>query len=154
NACLCDVAAPLDGAAPHIATDDGSVDSLKDWWRAYLRDAPHYLALPLDSTRPPIGTGRGASQAVTLPDALVADISTRSREERVSPFLLLLSAFQLVMHERAKQLALLVGVPLANRPAADDESLIGHFTNTIVIRTTLGADSSFIEFLRHCRESF
>ena len=54
--------------------------------------------------------------------------------------LLLLAAFQTLLHRYSGQTENCIGTPIANRTRAEVEGLIGLFINTLVIRTSFSGD--------------
>jgi aspartate racemase len=66
--------------------------------------------------------------------------------------MVLLAAFQVLLHRYSGQEDIAVGTPIANRNRVEIEGLIGFFVNTLVMRTGLGGDPSFRELLGRVRE--
>jgi len=125
------------------------------WWRRRLADLPT-LRLPADRPR---STGRDASTAyrgITLPVAVPAELSEElrrlARVESVTPFMLLLAAFQALLARWSGQDEVVVGVPVANRERAEIEGLVGFFVNTLVLRTSCAGDPTVRELLARVRE--
>jgi non-ribosomal peptide synthetase component F len=65
----------------------------------------------------------------------------------------LLGLFKLLLSRHAGQDDISVGTPIAGRPDPATESLIGCFLNTLVLRTDLSNDPSFVELLARVRET-
>jgi non-ribosomal peptide synthetase component F len=65
----------------------------------------------------------------------------------------LLAAFQVLLHRYSGQDDFALGSPVAGRPHAEVESLIGCFVNTLVLRADLRGDPSFRELLRRARRA-
>jgi aspartate racemase len=64
----------------------------------------------------------------------------------------LLAAFQILLAQHSGQDDIVVGSPIAGRNRLETENLIGHFINTLVLRTSLAGDPSFSELLTRVRE--
>ncbi|GMU10104.1 amino acid adenylation domain-containing protein [Corallococcus caeni] len=116
------------------------------WWRERI-DAHALLELPTDKPRPAVLGTRGAREALQLPAALTAELKAFARKEGRTLFVTLLAAFQTLLHRYTGQEDLAVGTPVANRPRAELEGLIGLFVNTVVLRTDLSGAPSFRELL-------
>jgi amino acid adenylation domain-containing protein len=71
-----------------------------------------------------------------------------SRREGVTLFMLMLAAFKVLLHRYTHQPDIVVGVPVAGRPRAELEGLIGFFVNTVVTRSEIRAGMSFEEVMR------
>src|SRR5262249_33214510 len=95
------------------------------YWREQLKAAPTVLDLPADKPRPAVQSYRGSTHFFALPDALAMSLRTLARKEDVTLFMLLLAAFQSLLHRYSGQEDLLVGSPVAGRGRLETEGLIG-----------------------------
>ena len=121
-----------------------------DYWRRQL-DGAAMLELPTDRPRPPILTYHGARHSFNLEGALVESLYELGRRESVTMFMLLLAAFQTLLHRYTSQEDIAVGTPIGNRAQSEIEGLIGFFLNTLVMRTDLSGDPTFRELLGRVR---
>ncbi|MFY0528921.1 amino acid adenylation domain-containing protein [Archangium gephyra] len=122
------------------------------WWRQQLHGVPQALELPTDRVRPAVLDTRGAALPVRLPPELSAALKTLAHREGVTPFMVLLAAFQVVLSRYSGQEDFCVGTPIAGRGRAELEGLVGFFVNTLVLRARLAGDPSFRELLVRARE--
>ena len=120
------------------------------YWSKQLADLPA-LELRCDFPRPASTSSRGARVPITLSGELAAAVKALARRERATPFMVLLAAFQTLMHRISGQSDLAVGSPTAGRLSADIEPLIGFFINTLVLRANCTGNPTFREFLRQVR---
>ncbi|HWS53889.1 MAG TPA: condensation domain-containing protein, partial [Pyrinomonadaceae bacterium] len=123
------------------------------YWRRQLEGAPAITDLPSDRPRPALQSQRGAEYKFALDGKLSSELKKLSREEGVTPFMLLLAAFKVLLYRYTGQTDLVVGTPIAGRTRAEVEPLIGFFVNTLALRTDLSADPSFVELLGRARET-
>jgi amino acid adenylation domain-containing protein/non-ribosomal peptide synthase protein (TIGR01720 family) len=123
-----------------------------DYWTRQLADMPAALELPADHPRPAVQSYRGAPHYFALPASLSDALQVRAHSEGVTPFMLLLAAFQTLLHRYTGQEDIAVGSPIANRNRVETENLIGFFVNTLVMRADLSGDPTFSEFLGRVRE--
>lgn len=114
------------------------------YWRRQLADIPPILELPLDHSRPPAQIFRAAFQSRTTSKPLLEALKTQSREEGLSLFVLLLSAFYTLLHRYTRQEDIVIGLPIAARSGAGGERLFG-FTNTLALRTHLSGSPTFLQ---------
>ena len=121
------------------------------YWRQQLADAPTLLDLPTDYPRPAVQTFRGGKHTFTLSTQLTRSLKQLSQQEAVTLFMTLLAAFQTLLHRYTGQTDLLIGSPVLNRNRAEVEGLLGFFTNTLVLRTDLSGNPSFLGLLRRVR---
>jgi amino acid adenylation domain-containing protein len=127
-------------------------DRLVDYWSRRLAGVTP-LELPVDRARPPIRTSRGAIHLFTIPETLTGPLGLLCRREGVTPFMLLLAAFQTLLHRYSGQDDIVVGSPVANRTRSEVEGLIGYFVNMLALRTDLAGDPSFTALLARVRET-
>ncbi|HEX7317731.1 MAG TPA: amino acid adenylation domain-containing protein [Pyrinomonadaceae bacterium] len=123
------------------------------YWRRQLADAPAVLELPTDRVRPAVQSSRGASLSFGLTRELSASLLQLARQENCTPFMLLLAAFNTLLHRYTGQADIVVGTPMAGRNRSETEGLIGFFVNTLVLRTDLSGDPSFRQLLTRVREA-
>ncbi|WP_406638706.1 amino acid adenylation domain-containing protein [Amycolatopsis sp. WGS_07] len=116
------------------------------YWRKQLAGAPEVLELPLDHPRPATATGPAAVVHATLAPTTVRMMRKFGRSERLTPFMLVLAAYQAALAGWTASTDIVVGAPLANRPAGFHRT-VGYFLNLVPLRTDL-ADP------RTCRELF
>jgi len=124
-----------------------------EFWRAQLKDAPEAINLPLDRARPAVRSFRGARHALMIPSEITDGLKRIARNERVTLFMTLLTAFQLLLSCLTGDDDIVVGSPAAGRNRPETQPLIGYFVNTLVLRTKLGADPDFRAALRLVRET-
>ncbi len=129
----------------------GALEKQLNFWIKQLQGAATALALPTDYPRAPMQTYRGATQHFALPANLLEELRQLSRREDVTLFMLLLSAFQALLHRYTGQQDILIGSPVAGRTRVETECLIGLFLNTVVLRGDLTGDATFRELLRRNR---
>lgn len=127
------------------------LEDLLSYWRKQLNGLPE-LAMPTDHPRPPVQSYHGATEIHYLPESLTESLRALSREAQVSPFMLILAAFKILLGRYSGQVDIAVGVPVANRQYLSTEPLIGTFVNTLVIRSDLSRDPTFAQFLTNTRD--
>jgi non-ribosomal peptide synthetase component F len=123
------------------------------YWRERLAGAPTVLDLPADRPRGPVQSTRGELLPVALPAGLGQDLEALARRAGVTPFMVLLAAFDALLLRWSGQEDLLVGSPIAHRTRLETEGLIGFFVNTLVLRAELAGDPPFSELLGQVRST-
>jgi amino acid adenylation domain-containing protein len=121
------------------------------YWVQRLQGTPA-LDLPTDYPRPPVRTYRGDTASLLLPLSLREQFMALSQRHGVTLFMALLAAFQVLLMRYTGQTDIAVGTPIANRTHTDLERLIGFFANTLVLRTDLSGNPTFLEVLARVRE--
>jgi amino acid adenylation domain-containing protein len=108
-------------------------------------------ALPTDKPRKRGMSGSSRSCAVTVPGALTDALQRASRGIDVTLFVTLLSAYYVILGQRAGRRDMVIGTPVRGRNSAEVEGLMGYFTNLLPLRVELEPDASFAELARAVR---
>ncbi|HNC43074.1 MAG TPA: condensation domain-containing protein, partial [Acidobacteriota bacterium] len=123
------------------------------FWKNQLAGIPPLLELPTDRPRPVVRSFQGARQFFEFDESATEKLKTLSRQENVTLFMVLLTAYVVLLARYSGQNDISVGTPVANRTQAETEALIGFFVNTLVIRTQLEAEPTFLEVLRQIKHT-
>ncbi len=123
------------------------------YWKQRLSDAPATLDLPTDRLRPAVASFKGGIVHFELNVTLSQKLRELAGSEGVTLFMLLLSAYQIVLSRWSGQDDVVVGSPIAGRTHTDLQNLIGFFVNTLVFRAQIGAGQSFREFLQDVKRT-
>src|SRR4051812_2822989 len=129
----------------------GLLETQVAWWRERLAGVAD-LELPVDRQRPVARSGRGGTRAALLPAALTLELEGVARRAGVTPFMLLLAAFQAQLARYTGAPSVPVGSPVANRGRAEVEGVIGLFVNMLALRTPVDGDPRLPELLARVRE--
>ncbi len=124
---------------------------LKYWHDKLQGLAP--LDLPTDRPRPARPSHRGGFVRFEVGAAQLAPLKALAQHENATLFMVLLSAFQVLLMRYSRQQDLAVGVPIAGRNRPELQGLIGYFINTLVLRTDLGGNPGFTELLGRVRQT-
>lgn len=130
----------------------GALEEHLGYWRQQLAGLPALVTLPADRPRPPVQTSRGARTVIQLPAALGAQLKALARAENATLFMVMLSAFQVLLHRFTGETDLPVGSAIANRNRAEVERVIGFFANNIVLRGDLSGDPTVRELIARTRD--
>ncbi|HSP79188.1 MAG TPA: condensation domain-containing protein, partial [Myxococcaceae bacterium] len=122
------------------------------YWRKQLEGLT-MLELPVDRPRPAVPSFRGAAHVFVIPRSRVESLQKLAQRQGCSLFMVLLAALKVVLARNSGQTDVAVGIPIAGRSRRELEGLIGFFINTLVMRTELSGDPSFLEVLRRVRET-
>ncbi len=131
-------------------------DELKrqtDYWRRRLEGPPAALELPADRPRPVTQSHRGRSTSRRLDAQLAAQLRELGWQQHATLFMVLLAAFKVLLSRWSGQHDVVVGTPIAGRTRSEIEGLIGLFLNSLVLRTDLAGDPTFVEVLQRVREA-
>lgn len=121
------------------------------YWERQLDGAPPLSSFPTDFARPAKQNAQGSVQRLHIPKELTDQLNALARRERVTLFMLLMAALQVLLARYSGQTDVCVGTPVANRKHPALSELIGFFVNTLVIRTQVDGNLSFKELLRQVK---
>ncbi|MCX5205525.1 amino acid adenylation domain-containing protein [Streptomyces sp. NBC_00237] len=132
--------------------DAGAADEAARYWSARLAGVSA-LRMPTDHPRPADPAHPAGFVDLALDPGLVTAVDALAREQRCTPFMVLLAAYQCVLARWSGTYDFAVGTPLAGRNETAHEALIGYFSRTGVIRADLTGEPGFRTVLRRVRSA-
>ena len=124
-----------------------------EYWQAQLGSEHPVLELPTDHSRPAMPSYRGSRHEFAIDAVLAEQLRSTAQQHGITLFMLLLGAFNVLLHRYSGQSDIRVGVPIANRNRDEIEGLIGFFVNTQVLRTELDGQTRVADLLRAVKET-
>ena len=122
------------------------------YWREHLAGvAP--LELPTDRQRPPVPAYAGAAHRFSMAPSVLDKLFQLGRRHRSTPYMVLLTAFAILLGRRARQDDVTIGSPTAGRSVPELDNLIGCFINMVTMRIDTSGDPTFVELLQRVRAS-
>jgi amino acid adenylation domain-containing protein len=109
------------------------LDELLDWWVRELNGIPDFLQLPTHRRRPAHQSHRGARVEFQIDAQTARDLDVFARAHCVTPFVVLLAAYQVVLFRYSGQANFVVGVPFSLRDTPALDSTVGCLINTLPI---------------------
>ncbi|MCW2915045.1 MAG: amino acid adenylation enzyme/thioester reductase family protein [Actinomycetia bacterium] len=122
-----------------------------DYWRAHLPAEVPILNLTTDKPRPVVQTHNGASEFFVLDTDLSARVHTLAREHNVTVFMVLLSAYYILLHRYSGQDDIIVGSPVTGRTQEEFASVYGYFVNPLPLHVNLAGGPSIAQLLEQAR---
>jgi hypothetical protein len=129
-----------------------ALETLTAYWTGRLAGAPPLLELPEAKPRPPVQSFRGSQRFRGVGGDIAREVHALARRESASLFMVLLAAFQALLHARTGATDLVIGTDVANRNRSETEGLIGFFINQLALRADLSGNPTFRELLARVRE--
>ncbi|SFJ91368.1 non-ribosomal peptide synthetase [Thermoflavimicrobium dichotomicum] len=121
------------------------------WLNQFAGELP-VLELPTDYTRPAVQQFHGETLRFEMDRDLVKQLRELSKKEGSTLFITLLAAYNVLLYKYTGQEDLIVGTPVAGRPHADLESIVGVFINTLALRNYPTGNQTFQQFLASVKE--
>ncbi|MFD7168125.1 non-ribosomal peptide synthetase family protein [Streptomyces violascens] len=136
--------APLDVHYPDFAewqratVDGATMRRTLDHWREQLAGAPDTLDLPTDRPRPAIRGSQGQFHHIRFDADLVAGLRKLARQHNTTLLGAFLAGYIALLSRLVSSESLVVGVPVAGRPRAEMQQMIGYFLNWLPIHVQVG----------------
>lgn len=118
--------------------DSAAGDADSRYWREQFGAEVAPLELPQDFPHPLQQTADGDIYTFRIDSDLATALNVLCRQERVTLFTVILTAFELFLRRTTGQQAFVVCSPVAGRDRADLAHLVGYLNNTVVLHTDLG----------------
>lgn len=123
-----------------------------NYWKKELDEIPDKIDLPVDRPRPAVQTFNGAHLSFYVDNELNNLFSKFTVKYNLTPFMLSLAVFKILLYKYSNQGTIVVGTPIANRNKKEIENLIGFFVNTLAIRTDFTGSDKLIDIMKNIRE--
>ncbi|MEM9820358.1 MAG: amino acid adenylation domain-containing protein [Bacteroidota bacterium] len=123
------------------------------YWEKQLAGELPMLDLPTDYARPDRPTYRGGILAHAYSPTLSKQLKALCQEHSATLFVVLLAAFKILLYRYTGQRDVLVGAPFSNRDQTSLEKLIGFFNETLVLRSDLSEDLSFLQLVEQLKQT-
>ncbi len=134
----------------HARARQVTQEAAPEYWRATLAEPP-VLDLPLDRPRPAVRTSAGVSTVRAFDGELWESVRQVARRLRCTPFMLLMTAYQLTLAQAGGQDDICVGTPVAGRDEVAAESVFGYFTRMLVLRADLTGEVTLRDLVLRTR---
>jgi amino acid adenylation domain-containing protein len=125
----------------------GEIEKQKEYWLHRFQGNIPTLDMPLDYPRPPVYTARGRSISFEMDRELTWKVNDMVLETGATLYMVLLSAYNILLAKYTGQEDIIVGSPIAGRRSADVQNIIGIFVNMLAMRNQPGAEKTFRGFL-------
>ena len=137
-----------------LAAQMGDLDAHVRKAAERLRNVPPVLNLPADKMRPAHSSGKGHSVEHILDADTTRRLETLGQERTWTPFMVYLTAAQIVMARFASQNQFMLGIPFANRKTSEDQTLIGMLVETLCIKADVNEQLSFEDLVGQVRSEW
>ncbi len=134
-----------------LLQDEGMKKQEEYWLSQFLEERTNRpipaLNLPSDFPRPQRQSYAGDQLTIGVGQELSARLHKLAKKTSSTLFMVLLSAYNLLLARYTGQDDIIIGTPISGRTHGDLENLIGMFVNTLALRNYPGGDKSYREFL-------
>ncbi|MCS4459771.1 non-ribosomal peptide synthetase, partial [Clostridium botulinum] len=125
----------------------------EEYWRNVFSDEIPVLNMPYDYERPAIQSFEGNSVSFKVNKNVAIELKELTKKTGTTMHMVLLSAFNILLSKYSGQEDIVVGTPIAGRPHADLQSIMGMFVNTLALRNKPEGNKKYIDFLNEVKEN-
>lgn len=137
----------------HNKLTSGALKEAENYWLSQFEDEIPQLNLPTKNSRPAIQSFEGKKIYSSINMYITTQIKNISKSLGVTPYMLMLSAYYVLLSKYTSQDDLVVGTPVVGRDNAETYNLIGMFVNTLALRQKIDDSLTFKEFLNKVKSS-
>jgi len=130
----------------------GLFESQLDYWKQRLASPLSKLQFKQHPIRNNEASFQTSCTLIEIDDALFPQIKAMATQENCTPFMIVLAALNVVLYDLTGQEDIRIGTLAANRRSRETANVIGHFLNTVILRTRLSAELTYRQLLKQVRE--
>ncbi|MBC6448102.1 non-ribosomal peptide synthetase [Actinokineospora xionganensis] len=133
--------------------NDSAIDDEQlSFWLSELANPPDRMVLPFAASTADPGLAADLV-AFAVPDEVSTAVRELARQQRSSPFMVLLSAFGVLLSRYSGATDLVIGTPVAGRDHAGTEDLVGCLVNMVPLRMRLADAATWSDVLTVVRSA-
>ncbi|WP_262481055.1 amino acid adenylation domain-containing protein [Algoriphagus alkaliphilus] len=122
------------------------------FWNSMFADGIPALELPTDFREPAERSFQGGTHSFFLDGPLFEQVQQFCKQTGITPFMLLYSAFTLLISKFSQKEDLVIATTSSGRNLPETEDMVGMFVNTLAIRNTVDSGLPFIRFLERTKQ--
>lgn len=132
-------------------------ESKNYWLKQFDKNIP-ILNMPTTYPRPANKSFKGTTYVTQLSRELTQKVKDFSNKNNITPYMLMLSAYYILLYKYTGQEEIIVGSPISGRTHQEIEPLLGMFVNSLPLKNTIHSNLKVKEFLddtkKYCTEAF
>ncbi|MED1018427.1 non-ribosomal peptide synthase/polyketide synthase [Bacillus atrophaeus] len=125
----------------------------EDYWLNVFHEELPPFELPKDFARPRVRSFEGKRYNFVLDETVVQGIKQMEELTGSTAYMILLSAYNILLAKYSGQEDIVVGTPIAGRMHEDLQHIIGMFVNTLAIRTAPAGEKTFMDYVTETKET-
>lgn len=120
------------------------------WLKTFEGEIP-VLNLPIDYPRPSIQSFEGDRIHFELDKEITKGLQKMAKEAGATMYMVLLAGFTILLSKYSGQEDIIIGSPIAGRPNADFQNIMGIFVNTLAMRNYPESRKTIAEFIEEVK---
>ncbi|HCQ89689.1 MAG TPA: non-ribosomal peptide synthetase, partial [Clostridium sp.] len=129
------------------------VKNQEEYWVNNFSDEIPVLNIPTDYERSSMQSFEGDSVTFEVDKDTTLKLRKLVKETGTTMHMTLLSALNILLSKYSGKEDIVIGVPVAGRPHADLQNIIGMFVNTLALRNKPEGDKKYVDFLKEVKEN-
>ena len=147
---MCDILQHARWQSAMLASPEG--EGHEAYWLSKLTDLQTSLSMPTDRPRSVAVSGQGTSLPIDLGVDLSDAVRALAAGHGATPFVVLLTAYQILLHRYTGQQDIVVGSPVYGRDRQEFADVVGLFMNMLPLRATFDDDPPLQKLLARVRQ--
>ena len=123
----------------------------EEYWTKQFEGELPVLNMPIKGIRPVTQSFEGSRVYQTLDNITYNKILDTSKKLNVTPYMLLLCAYYILLEKYTGQEDIIIGTPTQGRELQEMQNIIGMFVNTLPLRNNVNDDYTVWEFLKNLK---
>ncbi len=123
----------------------------KKYWLNEFSSEITALDMPKIMQRPARQSFEGDSYHFSLDELLSKELLDIARSKNITPYMLLLAAYFVLLYKYTGSDDIVVGTPIMNRENHNLENVVGMFVNNLALRAKINSSNSIEEFLQEIK---
>ncbi|MGW8443542.1 non-ribosomal peptide synthase/polyketide synthase [Paenibacillus sp. S33] len=124
----------------------------KEYWLEQLSGELPVLELPTDFPRPAVQSFDGRTVKFYIGKDRTEKLKELAARTGTTLYMVLLSAYTILMHKYSGQEDLIVGTPIAGRTQEEVQPIVGMFINTLAIRSRPERSKPYLSYLEEIKD--
>ena len=133
------------------AISSGELKDAEDYWLSQFNEDIPVLNMPITGERPLVQSFDGNKINYILDKEITDKLFNIAQNLEVTPYMLLLSVYYVLLYKYTAQEDIVVGTPIINRNSAELYNIIGMFVNSLPLKANIDSNLSFIDFLKQIK---
>ncbi|MCB2298642.1 non-ribosomal peptide synthetase [Clostridium tagluense] len=125
----------------------------KEYWMDVFKEQIPNLELPIDFSKSNSMSFKGKQLSFKLGKKSIQELNDVRLETQTTLYMVLLTAYNILLYKYGEQEDILVGSPIAGRKDVVLDGIVGIFINTIVMRNYPNKNKTIREFLNEVKEN-
>ncbi len=133
--------------------ESGELEKQAEYWEKRFSGPIPLLNIPSDYPRPEVLSFTGDRVSLIVEKELTEQLRNLARKNKATLYMVMLAAYNILLSRYTGDEDIVIGSPIAGRPHADLQNILGMFVNMLPMRNFPVKDKTFISFLKDVKEN-